>query len=54
MFYENDINYLPQFDKIVDYKKYKGHLLDYIEYINNEYIIIFYIIHFIKYIQLEV
>lgn len=48
LFYKDNISYRPEFDKIIDYSKDKGHLLHYLEKINDEYIIIFSIRHKIK------
>ena len=48
LFYNKDIEYKPNFDKIVDYSKDKGHLLHYIEKIKDEYTIIFSIRHKVK------
>lgn len=45
LFYKDKIPYKPNFDKIVDYSKDKGHLLHYIEKLHEEYIIFFTIRH---------
>lgn len=44
-FYKNNCGYFPQFDKIIDYNRDKGHLLHYIEKNDNVYFIIFSIRH---------
>lgn len=44
-FIKDNSSYIPNFDKIVNYKTDKGHLLHYIENNKNEYFIIFSIRH---------
>ena len=44
-FYKDNKKIIPKFDNIVNYKKDKGHLIHYVEKINNNYSVVFSIRH---------